>query len=296
MKKILNSEKKIRDHYEYIWSPPFKIKNREENPLLGFHYGLYTEGIKNWKDAALNMNKYIGQFFKLNKLSNRNILDAGCGIGSTAIYLAIKYPSTKFYGISIAPSEIRYAKHIQKQLQIKNIDFIQGSYIETNYSNEFFDGIYALESFSYASDKMKFISEMKRILKSKGNLVIIDGFRREKLLSPFMNKVYNSFLRRRALSNLISLNELQSYLINEGFTDIRLINLATSNGIIYNFLQLHYPIIIIKYVLDQYKKIIFGKKYQSKKNMDYIWGALVPELILGMNKKIGYYAISSVKK
>jgi len=68
------------------------------------------------------------------------------------------------------------------------------------------------------------------------------------------------------------------------------------NGIIYNFLQLHYPIIIIKYVLDQYKKIIFGKKYQSKKNMDYIWGALVPELILGMNKKIGYYAISSVKK
>jgi len=296
MKNTSDTEKIIRKYYENLWSKPSQIMEREKNPLLGFHYGLYTDGIKNWKDAAINMNNFVGQYFDFKKNRENKILDAGCGIGSTALYLAIKHPSTKFYGISIAPTEIKYAKKIQIQRRINNCEFVLGNFIETNFPDNFFDGVYALESFCYAEDKIKFLKEMGRILKSGGKLVILDGFKQKEIHSSFMNKLYNSFLSRREIRYLLSLDELNSNLENEEFKDIIIKNLSKENGFVFNFIQLNYPLIVIKYLSDQLKKIILRKNYKTRKDMDYVWGALVPELILGINKIIGYYAISTIKK
>ena len=187
-------ERKIREYYDNIWSPPILIRDRVDNPLLGFHYGFYEKGIKNREEAAINMNDYVGRLLNLDNRKGR-IIDLGCGIGSTIIYLAMKYPNIKFFGITLATSEINFAEKLQREKQVKNAEFILGNFVKTNFSDEYFDGVYALESFCYALNKKYLCNEMKRILKSGGKLVIIDGFFKDNSLTSFMQIFYKSLLQ-----------------------------------------------------------------------------------------------------
>ncbi len=294
VKKISNVEKKIRKYYEDIWSPPILIKNRIDNPLLGFHYGFYEKGIKNFKDAAINMNDFVGRLLNLDNKKGR-IIDLGCGIGSTIIYLAMKYPNIKFFGITLAPSEINFAKKLQKEKQVENAEFILGNFIKTNFSDEYFDGAFALESFCYAQNKRDFLNEIKRILKSGEKLLIIDGFLKDISLASFMQIVYKSLLSRRAVPNLMNINDLKLYL-EEGFKEVNILELSHKTAFLYNFLQQDYLKIIIKFFYVQLNRLLKGKSFEPKKDIDYIWGALVPELFLGLNKKIGYYVVTAIKK
>jgi len=296
MEKITAAEKKVRDYYENIWSPPIQVEGRDENPLLGFHYGLYEKGIKNWKEAAINMNDFVGRLLKLDNTRNIEILDVGCGIGSTSVYLAMKYSNVKFTGITLAPSEIKFAKKIQKDNRVTNAEFIEGSYLKTFFPSEYFDGVFAIESFGYAQNKKGFIFEMKRILKPGKKLIILDGFRTDKSIPSFLQRVYSSFLSRRALPNLMSLNDFIQSLDKEGFKQIDIIDLTKANNLMYNFLQLDFFKILINFFLLQFKKAIKGNSYKSKEDIYFVLGALVPELILGMGKKIGYYGVTAVKK
>jgi ubiquinone/menaquinone biosynthesis C-methylase UbiE len=288
-------ESKIRNYYDYIWRLPIKVNIRLENPFLGFHYGLYEKGIKNWADAAINMNDYVGRLFDFKSLKKGNILDAGCGIGSTLFYLGLKNPNIKFTGITLAPSEVIFANKIKKEKCIENTEFYLGNYINTQFSNEFFDGIFALESFCYAQDKKKFVKEMKRILKPGKKMIIIDGFLTGKSLNSYMEKVYNSLLRRREIPNLISITDFRTFLENEDFYDIRVIDLTRYNKLLNNFFQLDFFTIFIRYFLSQFKEIIIGKSF-GKKDINYGLGALVPEFFLGINKNISYSAVISAKK
>ena len=106
-------ESKIRNYYNYIWKPPIKLSDRLENPFLGFHYGLYEKGILNRSDAAINTNDYVARLFDFKTFKKGNILDAGCGIGSTSFYLGLKNPNIKFTGITLAPSEVFFANKIK---------------------------------------------------------------------------------------------------------------------------------------------------------------------------------------
>lgn len=296
MEKITAAEKNVRDYYEKIWSQSSRVRDRDKNPFLGFHYGLYEKGIKDWKEAAVNMNDFVGRLLKLDCNKHMNILDAGCGIGSTSVYLAMKYPNVKFTGITLAPSEIKYAKKLQKEKKIKNTEFILGGYINSNFPDNSFDGVFAIESFCYTENGKEFVKEIKRILKSHGKLIIIDGFQINKSLGSFMQNVYTSFLNRRALTNLILLNEFILNLENEGFENISVLDLSKNKGIIYNFLQFDFLVFIFKFFSLQFNRLIRGKKYRPKEDIDYIFSAQVPEFLLGLSKKIRYYAVTAIKK
>jgi ubiquinone/menaquinone biosynthesis C-methylase UbiE len=296
MEKITSAEKKVRDYYEKIWSQPSKVRDRDKNPLLGFHYGLYEKGVKNWKEAAINMNDFVGRILKLDSNNFMNILDVGCGIGSTSVYLAIKYSNVKFTGITLAPSEIEFAKKIQKEMQVKNTHFLLGNYLNTTFPNDYFDGVFAIESFCYTLNKKGFIKEMKRVLKSQSSLVVIDGFQTDQSFGSFMNKVYDSFLSRRAVPNLMLLDEFILCLENEGFNEINIFNLSKNRAFFYNFLQFDFIKFIYKFFSLQINRLVRGKKYTPKEDIEYIYCALVPELLLGLSKKIGYFAITAFKK
>ena len=185
---------------------------------------------------------------------------------------------------------------MQKEKQVENTKFILGSYINTNFPNDCFDGVFAIESFCYTQNKKDFIKEMKRVLKSRERLVVLDGFRTDRSLASFMQKVYDPFLSRRAVPKLMSLNDFKLCLEKEGFKEINILDLTKSNGIVYNFLQVDFLKFLLNFFSLQFKRIVKGRTYKPKEDVDYIFGALVPELLLGIGKKIGYYAITAVKE
>lgn len=58
------------------------------NNSLAIHYGYWDEGVKSFPESLLRMNEIMMQTAVIQ--STDLVLDAGCGVGGSSIYLASK--------------------------------------------------------------------------------------------------------------------------------------------------------------------------------------------------------------
>ncbi|KAA0005558.1 MAG: methyltransferase domain-containing protein [Thermoplasmata archaeon] len=287
-------EEMVTYWYENYWEPGFKQwwKGHE---TLALHVGLYEKGIKNLRDALLNMNDFVGKLLKLKKNEKVKVLDAGCGVGGTSIYLGNKYPKAKFIGITISRKQVEWAKKYAKERNFnKNTEFLRRSYLDTGFQDESFDKIFALESVDYAPDKRKFVKEMNRILKKGGRLVVVGPAMRKTQLNPFMKKICRLFnIGRGNPFSFLTLNDFKRYLEEEGFTNIKLIDISkkTYRSSV-NSTIIGIPFFIIVF----FKKLLKGKKYDYSKDPHFYLAVDVLAPILGLSGVAGYYAITADKR
>lgn len=142
--------------------------------FLGVHYGLWDNETSNLFEAQQNTNEYVKQ--KLELIQGDKILDAGCGVGGTMVFLAEKY-GISVTGISISSGQIKRGQIFTKKHNLSHIlNFQKDDYHNTSFPDNSFDKIYAIESADHANPARKFISEMQRILKPGGRLLIVDAF------------------------------------------------------------------------------------------------------------------------
>ena len=109
------------------------------------------------------------------KKSDR-ILDAGCGVGGSAFFLAQNFQA-KITGITLSEKQLAFARQKLEDFHLKEqVDFRLEDYGHTTFSNNSFDIIWAIESITSSPDKLQFAKETSRLLKSGGKLVIADYF------------------------------------------------------------------------------------------------------------------------
>ena len=199
-------------NYEDWWRIYAKAMNSAD--ILAIHFGQFEKGIRTHKDAMINKNKFIEKLLELDIFAKKkgSILDAGCGVGGTSIYLAKKYPNIKFTGITVTPGQQKLAKKYAKESNLKNVNFYVKSYLDTGFLNNYFDGIFGLESIIYASDKEKLVDEVYRILKPGGRFVTVDAFFTKSADNPIMKKIHDFACigRGMALENDLIINEYKS--------------------------------------------------------------------------------------
>lgn len=283
----------IASYFEQHWDIFKKWCYASET--LGIHYGYYDNIVNNFKDAVLNMNDLIGELLNLDVNKIEKILDVGCGVGGTSIYLGGKYSNVHFTGITNSKKQVEMGRKFIKEKKVNNFKIIYGDFIDTGFPNDYFDSVFAIESVGYSLDVKDFIIEMKRILKPGGNLIVLDGFRTKEKMNPFEEKIYKIFLYGRGYKKL-DLPHLQRYItllkrfnFNEiNHKDISK-NVARSQirGIIiaipffFNFL--------LKYLLS------FGVNDYKKNYFDFSMGVAVLTPIIALNK-ISRYCITTAKK
>lgn len=95
---------------------------------------------------------------------NKKVLDVGCGNG--IFFTFIKSPKKNFYGIDASPTAILSAK--KRCFQAKVSDLHQ----KFPYSDNTFDYVTAGEIIEHIYDTDFFLSEIKRVLKPNGFLVL----------------------------------------------------------------------------------------------------------------------------
>ena len=209
-----------REYYDLAWSQE-QIKTSENGEIIipaGFHWGLFEKGTKTWREASVNMNNYVGKHLKLNHDDEMEILDAGCGMGAVCLHLADIFPNVSFTGLTLAPNELVLARELSKRLKLDNVKFFKKNYLNTEFSDNYFDGIFALESLSYAKYKNLFIDEMYRILKPGGKLIIIDGFRKDMSPKSIIYKLYmHHFKKNRGGADIIMKEKILKQLKSKGF-------------------------------------------------------------------------------
>lgn len=82
----------------------------------------------------------------------------------------------KIIGISLSEKEISLAKKFAKEKSAKHVDFEVMDYHNTNFRSGTFDKILAIESVCYSLEKVKFLNECYRLLKTNGKIIISDYF------------------------------------------------------------------------------------------------------------------------
>lgn len=102
------------------------------------------------------------------------VLDVGCGTGKFAYRLWSVTKGVEIHGIDISNEMIERAK---AKVNDETIDFKVGDVEELPYESKTFDIVTCSNSFHHYPNQKKAISEMRRVLKDDGKLLIIDGSR-----------------------------------------------------------------------------------------------------------------------
>jgi len=165
-------------HYRKIW-------NLDKSRSL--HYGYWDESVKNFHEALLNINKILAEIAEIR--NGENILDAGCGVGGSAIWLA-KEKNCTVTGISLNEKQVASAIALAKTSGVADqVLFERKDYSETFYRDDSFDVVWAIESVCYADNKSDFLKEACRVLKPAGRLIIADFFKKKDLRPPDAEQV-----------------------------------------------------------------------------------------------------------
>lgn len=191
---------------------------------LGMHFGFWNNNTKNLQEALINENDEVIKTAQIKK--NMKVLDAGCGVGGTAIRIAEK-TGAKIWGITITPEQVKLANKYAQQRGAKNfVDFSVQDYTKTTFPLNFFDVVIGVESICHASPKTGFLKEAYRVLKPGGKLVIADAYLAREPKNDEERKIVNRFKWGFALHEFITEKHMGRQLKKAGFVQLQRKNMT----------------------------------------------------------------------
>ena len=101
------------------------------------------------------------------------MLDIGCGGGATLKRLLKRSPGGKVYGIDISSESVAKARNVNKRLLGSQVFVEQGLAGSLPWEKQKFDVVTAVETVYFWPDLPKCFQEVKRVLKSGGQFVIM---------------------------------------------------------------------------------------------------------------------------
>ena len=170
--QLTNYHKNIVDYYaasENAYKDSWDLNNS-----LAIHYGYWDEKVKNFSESLLRMNEVmmeVGQIKPTDK-----VLDAGCGIGGSSIFLAERI-GCNVTGISLSEKQVSKAKELVVGRKIENkVEFEVMNYCATSFPDESFDSVFCSEVFEHVFNLDEIITEIRRVMKPGGKILITVPF------------------------------------------------------------------------------------------------------------------------
>jgi tocopherol O-methyltransferase len=182
------------------------------------HAGYWDQHTRTLREALRRENEVLAEMAEIK--NGELILDAGCGVGGSSIFLAQTY-GCHVTGITLSPKQVQTAqsKAIQAGVQHQTV-FQVADYTCTEFPSNTFDVIWGIESVCHAVDKRLFIKEAMRLLKPGGRLIVADGFAKDQPNTLKDQDKMECWLKGWGVKALIQANAFEDGLEKEGFEEI----------------------------------------------------------------------------
>lgn len=186
---------------------------------LALHYGYWNEAKPyDQHQALLNKNQIL--YEKAGIQTGEKVLDAGCGIGGSTIWMA-KQHRNRVTGITISAKQASYARqHAKRHGVAELVNFEVADFCATPFADASFDVVWALESSCHALNKGDFLREAWRVLRPGGRIVVCDGFVLQRQFNQHQWQAVVTCLNGWAVPNLCSRDEFSGLLEQHGFQAI----------------------------------------------------------------------------
>ena len=200
----------IRDHYDRLL--PYYHSLWGEH----IHHG-YWKGDESPAEAQVHLIEMLASRAGIQR--NTKILDVGCGIGGSSLWLAGEL-GCEVLGITISPKQAAAATDRARQRGLsERARFEVKDANQLDLPSESFDAIWVIEASEHLTDKPGFIRECARVLKPGGVLAICAWVAAEQLDEP-RGQLVEQVCQGMLCPSMASLSAYTGWMEQSGFQRI----------------------------------------------------------------------------
>jgi tocopherol O-methyltransferase len=213
---------RIRAYYDETWLDYRMLWLNSQNRAI--HFGYWEKHTRSHAQSLLAMNRVLASHLGIR--SGQRILDAGCGVGGSAIWLAKTY-DVEVLGITPVASQVARAhRFAQEQGVADQVSFEQQDYTHTVFPDASFDVVWAMESLCHAPDKRIVLAEARRLLRPGGRLGIVEYMRTRRPHASGGEALLHSWLSGWAIPDLATAHEWLEWTQDAGLHNVQLVDIT----------------------------------------------------------------------
>ena len=165
-----NDKVKIVEHYDVV-SPYYRALWGEH-----LHHGFWITGEESKETAQVQLIEHLANLAGVKY--GLDVLDIGCGMGATSLYLAKHYHASTI-GITISPVQVEMATKAAAESRLDSNFLLMDA--EAMTFDKRFDLLWSMESISHYHDCKGFFASAAKLLKPGGTFALTDWFKKEGL-------------------------------------------------------------------------------------------------------------------
>jgi len=224
--------------YRLLWLDPSNY---------AVHFGYWDAQTRGHAQSLIRMNQVLAEAIGIQP--GQRVLDAGCGVGGSAIWLA-KTLHVEVVGITPVHSQVERARRFAAQQGVSDVVvFAEQDYTSTSFSNSSFDVVWAVESVCHSAQKERFFREARRVLRPGGRLGIVEYLRHRRPYPPADEDLLHGWLSGWAIPDIATRAEFMGLASGAGFHQLELIDIASSVQPslrrLYRLASVAYPIAVV---------------------------------------------------
>lgn len=208
-------ERRVIRLYELVFAG--QVPRRGARPL---HLGFWHGSTRSHREALENEDRTLARMAGIG--AGSRVLDAGCGYGSSALWLAREI-GAEVVGVDLAPGHIVRARRLAARSGAAGrVRFYRRDFRNTGFAGGTFDVVWAVESLCHVADGASFFLEAHRLLKPGGRLVVADLFCPARSLDDGESSMQRRWIAGWAIPGLTTGEELARVAEGAGFGRVEL--------------------------------------------------------------------------